>query len=477
MGELNIPELLACLFLFLPLIRPFIKQLWPMEGLVWLPPLALGIIIALFPAYGFRPECLPLLLLALVVNCANLPSLGALLSHLRNDDFRERNPLLVVLALILLAGAAGIALYFRPAPGPALLSRGVGAFSLEDEARGVRLTVRIYGPEDGGAIPPGEPRPVMVMVPPAAGSVGSIDRVCGELRDLGFTVISYSRGGFDFPAIGEDGRKIQPPADQILRLLRVMSRGHVSAAVNAQGRLMEDQRRQDTAFLLARVGESVPSRDAFPPGALAGADRKRVFLVGYGAGGAAVLLLAGAPDFASRYPGVRGLIAVESPVLSALRGDEREEPPPLGEDAGWFRAIGFGISNWARGLKPQRITGMTAVPAPAVPLLLLVSDRALQDRYVERRYGTLWRLFDDAKKPAILAAVPGAGPLDYSDIPLKYPLYAALFPGAGAPLWSNGEIPRNTAALMANFAALLRQAVPPAPPSLAPGVYIETREF
>ena len=102
MWELIFPEALIALFLILPLIRPLVKNLWAIDGLTWLPFLALGITIGLFPAYGFRPECVPLLIYVIVFNICNIPAVLALLSHLQNDDFRERSPVIIFLSIALL---------------------------------------------------------------------------------------------------------------------------------------------------------------------------------------------------------------------------------------------------------------------------------------------------------------------------------------------------------------------------------------
>jgi hypothetical protein len=481
MVEPQIPVMISCLFLFLPLTRPLVKRLWPMEGLVWLPLLALAILIALFPAYGFRPECVPLLVVAFAINLANIPALASRLSHLRNDDFRERRPALTILAFLCLLGTGGIALAFPPAPGPVLLSQGVRSFTLRDESRQAELYLRVYGPEAPPlpSPPAGPGRPLLVMVPPAAGSVGVVDSLCGELRDLGFTVISFSRRGFDFSAITEGGRRILPGPGQLFRLLRIIARGDRSVGANAQGRWLEETRREDTAFLLGRIcrgerpgqngrtGREKPPGEPLPAELLAGADRERIFLAGCGDGGAALLLLAGERDFAARFPGVRGIIAVESPILTALRGETPEAPAAPSPNRNWFRATWAGLSTWVRGLKPQRISGIEPIAGPAVPLLLLVSDTAFDRSRHIRRYTTVWRVFEAAEKPAILAAAPGAGPLDYSDVPQKYPLYAALFPGE--PKARNAALPPGAAAaLMANFAALLLEGAAGDGPQPAP---------
>jgi hypothetical protein len=463
-----------------------------MDGLVWLPILAFAILAAIFPAYGFRPECVPLLVLAFVLNMANIPALAALLTHLRNDDFRERRPPLTVLAFLLLLGAGGIALAFPPAPGPVLLSRGVQSFTLRDESRQAELYLRVYGPtEVPQSVPAGSGRPLMLLVPPAAGSVGVVDSLCGELRDLGFTVISFSRRGFDFSALGEGERRIPPGLGQMFRLLRIMAWGDSFVGANAQGRRLEETRREDTVFLLGRImgrdGREKPPVEPLPVDLLAGTDRESIFLAGYGDGGAALLLLSGERDFAARFPGVRGIIAMESPVLTVLRGEARETPAELSPKRNWFRAAWAGLSNWVRGLKPQRISGMDPVAGPAVPLLLLVSDTAFDRSRHIRRYATVWRFFEAAQKPAILAAAPGAGPLDYLDVPQKYPLYAALFRGETKPREAGAPRSWRTASLMGNFAALLLEGAagdepPPVPnsPRLIknpphPGVRIETR--
>jgi hypothetical protein len=444
-----------------------------MEGLVWLPALALAILMALFPAYGFRPECIPLLAAAFGINMANIPALAARLTNIRNDDFRERRGSLIMLTLLLLLGSAGLALSFSPAPEPALLSRGgVKAFTLRDESRQAELYLRVYCPERPTPSASGPKRPLMLLVPPAAGSVGVVDSLCGELRDLGFTVVSFSRRGFDFSAIGEGERRFPPGVGQIFRLLRIIVWGDKSVGANALGRRLEETRREDTAFLLGRMGRAggeKPPGDPFPEDLFAETDRESIFLAGYGDGGAALLLLSGEGDFSARFPGVRGIIAVESPVLTALRGETRETPAELPPSRGWFQATWSGLSSWAQGLKPRRISGVNPVVGPAVPLLLLVSDTAFYHKHRDYRYMTVWRFFEASQKPAILAAAPGAGPLDYSDIPQKYPLYSALFRGEPQTRETGAAQPWSTAALMTNFAALLLEGAAGDSPSPAPG--------
>ena len=88
MPELIILELLAGLFLFLPAARMPSRSRYPLEGIVCLPPLALLIVTGIFPAYGFRPECLPLLVCCVMGNVAN----SALLTRVHAAPSRRRWP-------------------------------------------------------------------------------------------------------------------------------------------------------------------------------------------------------------------------------------------------------------------------------------------------------------------------------------------------------------------------------------------------
>jgi hypothetical protein len=474
MQEIIIPELLAGFFIAVSLIRLFIKKLWNLEGLVWLPVLALGIIIALFPAYGFRPECVPLVVYGLVCVFFNLPGLISLMNHGWRDDSRARNPVFRAILLVLLVPVLGIALFFAPAPDSALLTEGVTTVMIRDEERGEDLFLRIYGAYDDGKLRSGGSdtyrrldtralKPLLALIPPVSGSVTVIDRVCGELRDAGFTAVTYSRRGFDSPAIGPDGKKYGLPLNKRARLFRAESRGRTTVAANIIGRSLEEGRRRDIAFLLdllLRQNRLQPASGAYEgaiAAALAETDLSTVFLAGYDAGGAAILELTGSPDFAARYPAVKGAIAVESPLLSVLTGEEAPVIPPPHDN--WFIAVWSGIRGRAAALRPRKITGIGEVPHPGVPVCFILSDKAAEGRHRNGRYAAILKVFRATGAPAVLAAASGAGPLDYSDIPEKYPIYPVLQPGSKASpprsLTRETYGPGETAALMANFASVI----------------------
>jgi hypothetical protein len=458
MWELRTLELLAAFFLLLPLIRPFFKGLWTMDGLTILPLLALGVGTGIFPAYGMRPECLPLILYAVVLNIANLPALGGVFGRLKNDDFRDRGIVGTGFLVALLIAVTALAVCFAPSRDIAMTDSGVRSATVLDGKRNVELFLRVY------ALPPekavAEKRPLMILVPPATGSLLTVDRLCGELSRRGFTTLAYSRRGIDAPAIQTDGRRrILSPIGS-LRRLRALFLGTRWAAANAIGCGLEEERKRDLTFLLSSL------QNRGDPGLMGilpedATDRNVIFIAGYGAGGAAATLLAAEPGFAERNPAVRGIIGVESPILSALGQDPAQTRISGRRQSGWLRSFLTDLGAKITSLGPKKVRGFDRIPQPEVPSLFILSDRALS--YSRRReYLSILETFRRAASPAALAMVSGAGPLDYSDVPEKYPILSRIFPGDAPPLWTPEDYPGGTASLMANFgAALLENGVIP----------------
>jgi hypothetical protein len=493
MREIWIPELLGSLFMLMFLARPLFKGLWPLDGIAWLPLLALGITLIIFPAYGFRPECVPLLLCHGVVTMMNL---GPLLTGTRrNTAFHERGILFVVPALGALVLFTGAALWFAPQDPVPARPRLVRV--PRNGAAGPAYTLHIFGgggPEDGEA----PARPLIFLVPPGFGGPAAVDRLCAALEDRGFTVISYSRRG-----PGSPGR--------FFRVWRAFRRGTVLKKANDSGRALEAERRGEIEFLVPYVKENLA---ALAPGA----DGARLFLAGWDAGASALVYLAvpgwaggagpgngdpggagSAGTAAGRFPGARpaaarsippaygalGLVALEGRLWSSWV----PAPPPLpaAGSPGPFSAFLGRLRDWSTRFRPERMAGPGEIPQPGIPVLYLVSDQALGGD--QAPYAAIFASLRNSALPAALAAMEGTGPLDYSDIPAEYPLWTVLFPGGakaapyrpergGAPGagFPGGRNPRdsagNTAALIARFCELIAAqagAPPPAAPSPAQG--------
>jgi dienelactone hydrolase len=467
MQELGILIVLIALFLFLALIRPLVKGLWDISGLSWLPLLALGMIVAIFPAYGFRPECIPLLLYVIIVNIIHIPVIVSFLGRLRNDDFLERGVVFTFFAVLFLVFTSGIALYFLPYQDTEL-NGGAQVVTARDRSRDAELFIRVYPSRDETAAA----RPVMLVIPPAVGSVTMVDRVCGALSERGFKVLTYSRRGLDSPAVGEDNRSYSLSIGEKFRLLRITALGAKIKRVNDLGRVLEAERVQDIRFLLSYIGQDAGFRTRIL------GDPDSIFIAGYGAGGDALLSLSDSRNFAAANPRLKGIIAVESRLLSVLEGEPERGPPP--EGLGGFALAWTRVKDWFARFRVKKITRTGSLPRPKIPVLFLVSDRIRAPRYRDTRYAPLLRTFHGAERLAILAAAPGAGPLDYSDSPGKYPVYKLFWPGNAKDAEKNVDPADRAASLITNFAVMALGEVRAAPlrqSRLGPDIYREIINF
>ncbi|MDR1248864.1 MAG: hypothetical protein LBK63_06125 [Treponema sp.] len=466
MWELRTLELLIAFFLLLPLIRPFFKGFWAIDGLAILPLLALGVGIGIFPAYGIRPECFPLILYVIFMNIANRSALGAVFRQLKNDDFRDRGLISSCALLALLVAVTALAVCFAPSLDISLAGSGVRSATVRDEGRKVDLFLRAYAPEPAYASEPSEgtgtakKRPLMILIPPAAGSLLAVDRLCEELSRRGFTTLAYSRKGVDAPATQTNGRKrlLSPVGN--LRLLRAIFQGTRWTRANAIGRALEEERKQDLAFLLASLGNRGigASKEAVEKLLGDDTDRNVVFIAGYGAGGGAATSLSAEPGFAAQNPSVRGIIGLESPILSALEQAPQKILDASQSQEGRLRYFLAYFGTKIANLGPKRLRGFDRIPQPEVPVLFILSDRALSYSWrQEQRYLGVMETYRRAVNPVALVMVSGAGPLDYSDVPEKYPLLSRIFPGESAPLWSREEYLDGTVSLIANFSAALME--------------------
>jgi hypothetical protein len=233
---------------------------------------------------------------------------------------------------------------------------------------------------------------------------------------------------------------------------------------NEKGRALETGRREDISFLLPRISRNqgpggIP---LFPEGAArqerAGAGESLV-LIGYGSGGGALVSLADSPGFASLAVPVRGIIAVETGLWHAY---EREEPQPavISGTADWFSRIRGGIQNYLIRLKPRKVRVSRASPRPLVPVLYLLSDRALDPGPGRSRYGAIHEALRNSPGPAAIACLEGAGPLDYTAVPLIWPIYPAFFPGMAKTGRRGPELTETTVRLLGGFSTLTVKALP-----------------
>jgi hypothetical protein len=444
MREIWIPELISSLMIFFFLIRPLIKGLWPLDGIAWFPLLAFGILLASFPAYGFRPECIPLLINHGVFALA---SLGSLFKEARpKNAFRGRIIPLILLKIVILGALTTITLFFAPLI-PIEYKNETRTVNIRNEARGQDYTLYVYeapsSSTEGAA--QGSPRkPLLFLIPPDTGSAGAVDRLCTTLMDRGFSVLSYQRRGFDF-------------LGKVYAWWQSHNWGTAFKSANNAGRTLEEKRREEIEFLLPYIRQNnlflIPT-----------ADPDSTILVGLDAGGAALIYLADSAADVSYANGrqggiigngVRGIVAVESRFWSIWNEEERQAAP-VSRETNWFLRGKAGLLNWLAGLSPIKITGLGGpLPKPRLPILYLASDQAFGSKSTEQDYAAVFAVLGSSANPAAIAAFDGAGPLDYTDYPVDYPLYSSLFPGDRRIGLQSEDFTGKTADLIANFTALL----------------------
>ena len=441
MGEIWFPELIILFFLLLSLLRPFIKGLRPMDGLVWLPVVSFALILGIFPAYGFRPECIPLLVYTLILNIANIPQLIESAVSAPEEKRQEQNLFLAFIGLVLFCAAAVPLFAFSPRIPLELVSEGVQARTIRDETAKHDYFLRIYSP----LTDENNPRPLVFLIPPEAGSVYAVDRICAGLRDQGFIVAAYSRRGLDFPSSNE-GRKHYASPARINSMWQAFSNGTESNEANSSGKSLESERQKDIEFLLPLICRNQDENGAALIPGLSGAELP-VFIAGYGAGGAAAAYLFEQPGFAARYGSVKGIAAIESRFWSSY-----QEAAP-------------------RRMEPQWL------PQPDIPVLYIASDRVFPSP--QRRsfpwksgpnpYRAVFDIFTNTAGPAALAAFKGAGPFAYCDYPLTHPAYTFIFQGQMENARKSNAPVDDAAGYIGNFfLMLLHQAVLPPPDDVVP---------
>jgi hypothetical protein len=143
---------------------------------------------------------------------------------------------------------------------------------------------------------------------------------------------------------------------------------------------------------------------------------------------------------------------VEAPLYAAYRAEDATEYTV--DETNQVTRIWSLVKNWFAQRRALNIAGLGTVPRSLLPALFLVSDTAFTDSGRTGAYLAVTSAFAQAEGPAILAAVQGFGPLDYSDCPQRYPLLAFFAPGEGKD--AQIEAVQGTAAIMSDFAALVR---------------------
>lgn len=290
MPDIGILEILIAFFLFIPLCRPFLKNFILIEGFAYFPPIAVFCVIAIFPAYGFRPECVPLLVFALISNALNLSSLSASISHLRYSADAERGSVYFMVMLVFLTVSVFIALSFMPFTDTAGLPVAKSEIFKPTGEENEYLLRYYYDDKSSYS----NETPVILAAPPVLGSSSVIDMICAAMEQKGFLVANFSHSDFDLFSVDVEGRVSYPTFKTAKKI--------ITSVFNRDNAYFEDIRGKDIDTVLPVIRKRFPSR--------------KIFIIAYGASGSALASLSRDADFVAANPDISGGIIIESSSYS-----------------------------------------------------------------------------------------------------------------------------------------------------------------
>jgi hypothetical protein len=429
MPDLGILEILIAFFLFLPLTENYVKTFHSVDGLAFFPPIAFFCALAIFPAYGFRVECIPLLLWTFIYTVINFPALSSLLNGGRFRDYSGRGNVYVFVMIMATGIVTGTALYFLPVTDTHEFHADASLGGV-DNSNGNEYFINVYNPQDGAV---NAEIPLVIVVPPLAGSVPIVDGICGALRERGVRVVSFSRGNLDIP--------IRTGYPEITLLKKywtsIRSPWKKSEALDA-ARSFEKERMRDIEFVLPLAVRQFNSRD--------------VYIAAYNEGASAAIALSASSAFISAHPQLKGIIAIEGRLYTnytiqnerAISGTTAPENIKIWQKA-WRKVQMF----FKQEKKIIFVAGEKIAP-PELPLLLINAGRNETNKDTAGPYAAIDALIASGNSFVQVRAIAGAGIYDYSDVPGKYPVISFFTRGAGRAI-SNKDMGAAVTDIMSNF--------------------------
>lgn len=414
MPDLGVLEILIAFFLFLPLTENYIKTFRYVTGFAFLPPIAFFCTLAIFPAYGFRPECVPLLIWTIIYNSINFHKLVPLLTGRDFSDYSGGRNIFALTALLVTAAASGAALYFLPETSPHEFNFDSSFSNADAESR--NYFINLYNVQNAGI---DAETPLVIVVPPLLGSVSIVDGICAKLGERGVRLVSFSRENLDIPARGRlrENKEIKAryPKIAILKkyLISMNSAWKNKSALEA-ARFFEQERMRDIEFILPLAARQFNSRN--------------IYIAAYNEGASAAIILSAREDFIASHPELKGVIAIEGRMWTDYTIEEGEDAGAASRENLITQLIKrMNIKNFFyRNKKPAPAAPKTITP-PRLPLLLLNADRISNKKTgwwtaAQGPYAAIEVLIDSRGGSIQSQTIAGAGADDYSDVPEKYPV-------------------------------------------------------
>lgn len=415
MSDLVLLVLLIIVLVALELLRPFFKSIQDVSGFIFFPLFSLILISVSYYVYGFRPELIPLSLVIFFITLFRVPTVFSLMQGLRYDEDRSPSLIGIIFGILFLSLAGCIAICFSPQEGnvskPISDASAYETLVLKGQDENTEYFVRKYVPAGN------ETKGTILLVPPINGSVKVVDTICAALESRGFSVFTFSQPGIDIPAYDVLNKAVFPSIQNTGAYLLSFIAGLQVKAAHQYGTNFEKARMEAVSFLINHIEPS-----------------GKLYVVGYGAGGAAAI------RYAAEHPesNIAGVVNVEGPLYSLLEFSDTD-------------GSATGVSAFLNNVMPRSDVHIGTVPVVQKPLLVLVSDKIKVTNKRDSRYATLVRTVHMAQAPAVIAALTGAGPFDYSDVSVQYPVYSALMSGIGNRVRSSEYYIDATAALISNF--------------------------
>lgn len=420
MSDLVLLVWLLIVLVGLELVRPFVKSIRDITGIILFPILALVLLLLVLYIYGFRPELVPLGVFIFIIVLFRIPKLISLLQRLREDEDRTPSLVLFFIGFLFLSVTGAVAIVFSPSKeflsgkdtAPLAAAKdNYETFVLKDSSVGTEYFIRSY------KVSAEKTRGTILVIPPVSGSVEVVDSICTPLFAKGLSIVTLSQNGLDLPAYDVLHKPVAPSIKRTAEYLLSFIAGLRYKTPNEYGRSIEDERLRAIERVISQGEYELP-----------------LYIIGYGAGGAAALrYLAQHKDNP-----VSALINIEGPLFYSLEFNERDREAS-------------GVKGFFATLLPRSFSHIGTVPLIEKPLMVLVSDRIKKTEERDYRYATLVRVVHQAEAPAVLVALTGAGPFDYSDVTVQYPIYSALMSGIGNRVRSSDYYVESTAALINNF--------------------------
>ncbi|MDR1096443.1 MAG: hypothetical protein LBL31_08645 [Spirochaetaceae bacterium] len=422
-------ESIIGIFLFLHILRSCVDVFRETAGFVFFPAVALFCGIAMIPAYGVRPECFPLLLFTAVYTILSFPSVIAFFSRLKNRSGAGNRLPPPFLAAALLAVSLAAAFLFAPRDRPATAEETEKTqFAISDSLREVDLFVSYY---------PGNGNDLVLVTPPVSVPLSMVEDICFAFKETGYKVLTFSRPCFDNSASDEKGETVELPVFQ--KIKRYMRVANGIKTGDAAARQDAAEREADIRFLLSALKSNRQLRETVPY-------YENIFLLGYGAGGAASVGLSGTGDFLRENPAVKAVAAIESVVLCDF------SEPAYEPDKNLLRNIGGRIGRFFKK-PPLRMDNITR---PEIPVLFVAGDGS---QAKSGRYRAVVQTMADSEAPFLFASVNGVHALDFSALSRKYPVLTLFAKGKKEGVWPREDAVANIAAYIAAFFSLAKDSL------------------